>query len=140
LATEILGPWFNEFRALPAAGIRGGIMLGWNSDYIEATNLQIGRFTLLMVIRPTWEVSSFLFTVVYDPSEDSEKVAFLEELSSISPSSQMQWMVLGDFNLIYEARDKNNSNLNRQLMARVRHALDVCELLEFALQEVHLEQ
>jgi endonuclease/exonuclease/phosphatase family metal-dependent hydrolase len=73
-------------------------------------------------------------TVVYGPSEDSEKAAFLEELTSISPGSQMQWMVPFDFNLIYEARDKNNTNLNRKLMGRFRHALDRCELLEFALQ------
>jgi hypothetical protein len=42
--------------------------------------------------------------------------------------------VLGDFNLIYKARDKNNLNLNRQLMGKFRHALNDCELFEFSLQ------
>jgi hypothetical protein len=50
------------------------------------------------------------------------------------PHSPTPWLVLGDFNLIYKARDKNNLNLNRQLMGKFRHALDDCELFEFSLQ------
>jgi hypothetical protein len=42
--------------------------------------------------------------------------------------------MLGDFNLIYSARDKNNSNLNRRLMGIFMHVLDTCELFEFAIQ------
>jgi hypothetical protein len=41
---------------------------------------------------------------------------------------------MGDFNLIYEAHDKNNLNLNRRLMGQFRRTLDDYELLEFALQ------
>jgi endonuclease/exonuclease/phosphatase family metal-dependent hydrolase len=133
LATETLGSRFNEFRFQPANGTRGGIMLEWNSEYIQATDLRIERFTLSMIIRPTWEVSPFLLTVVYGPSEDSEKADCLD-LLLVSPSSQLQGMVLGDFNLISEERHKNNSNLNRQLMGRFRHTLDRCELFEIALQ------
>jgi hypothetical protein len=60
----------------------------------------IKQYTFSMIIRPTWEVSPFLRTVVYGPFEDVAKAEFLEELLSISPNSQMQWVVLGDFNLI----------------------------------------
>jgi hypothetical protein len=72
--------------------------------------------------------------VVYGPTEDVDKVDFLNELSSVAPVSQMQWIVLGDFNMIYEARDKSNLNLSRQLMGRFRRALDRCKLFELALQ------
>jgi endonuclease/exonuclease/phosphatase family metal-dependent hydrolase len=61
-------------------------------------------------------------------------VDFLNELSSVAPVSQMQWIVLGDFNMIYEARDRSNLNLSRQLMGRFRRALDRCKLFELALQ------
>jgi hypothetical protein len=56
-----------------------------------------------MIVRPTWEISPFLLTVVYGPSEDHEKAEYLEESLSLSLNSQMQWIILGDFNLIYEA-------------------------------------
>jgi hypothetical protein len=36
--------------------------------------------------------------------------------------------------LIYEARDKNNLNLNRRLMGQFRRSLDKWELIDFALQ------
>lgn len=44
------------------------------------------------------------------------------------------WLCLGDFNLIYEARDKNNNNINRRFMDLFRRALDASELMEFRLQ------
>jgi hypothetical protein len=36
--------------------------------------------------------------------------------------------------LIYEARDKNNGNINRTLMRKFRQALDASELIELRLQ------
>jgi endonuclease/exonuclease/phosphatase family metal-dependent hydrolase len=59
---------------------------------------------------------------------------FLEELVSLRPQPAAPWLVLGDFNLIYEASDKNNLNLNRWLMGKFRAALNDCELFEFTLQ------
>jgi hypothetical protein len=70
---------------------------------------------------------------VYGPSEDYEKNCFLDELLSIKMIVPAPWLVLDNFNLIYEVRDKNNMNLNLQLMSRSRHTLDNCELFEFAL-------
>jgi len=45
-----------------------------------------------------------------------------------------KWRILGDFNIIYRARDKNNSNLNLQLMRRFRAAINHCQLKEIHLQ------
>jgi hypothetical protein len=89
-----------------------GVLLGWHVDFIEASNVLLKWFSLSMTVRPTWEASPFHLTMVYRPLEDAEKSEFLEELLSIAPSAPMQGVVLGDFNLIYEAWDKNNLNLN----------------------------
>lgn len=50
------------------------------------------------------------------------------------PPSGTKWLILGDFNLIYRARDKNNRNLNLRLMRRFRTTLEFCELKEIRLQ------
>jgi hypothetical protein len=92
--------------------------LGWHADFIEASNLLLKWFLLSMTVQPTLEASPFLLTVVYGPSDGEQKSEFLEELLCITPSAPMQWVMLGDFNLIYEVKDKNNQNLNRQLMGR----------------------
>jgi hypothetical protein len=92
IATEILGQRFDGFEYLPANGTRGGIILGWHSDFIVASDLLLKRFSLSMVLRPAWEVSPFLLTVVYGPTDDADKVEFLNELLSPAPTSQMQWI------------------------------------------------
>lgn len=55
------------------------------------------------------------------------------------PPANAPWICLGDFNLIYEARDKNNNNINRAQMRKFRQTLDASELDQAAEQEVHLE-
>jgi hypothetical protein len=103
IATEVLGHHFNEFKYLLAMGTRGGIMLGRHTDFIDATSLVLRHFSLSMTLRPTWMAAPFLLIVVYGPSEDADKPEFLNELLSITPSNPTQWLVLEDFNLIYEA-------------------------------------
>lgn len=41
---------------------------------------------------------------------------------------------MGDYNLIYHAADKNNSNMNPRLLAQFRNTLNTCELKEVHLQ------
>jgi len=71
--------------------------------------------------------------VVYGPSEDPGKEAFLQELLNLKPPQDTPWLCIGDFNLIHSAADKNNLSLNRRLMGRFRSTLDTCELLELTL-------
>jgi exonuclease III len=88
LATETLGQRFNDYKYLRANGTRGGILLGWHSDFIEASNLLLKQFSLsMMTVWPTWEVSPFLLTMVYSPTEDVKNSEFLDELLSVSPRS-----------------------------------------------------
>lgn len=62
------------------------------------------------------------------------KEEFLHEMISIKPPPGTPWLILGDFNLIYKASDKNILNLNHRLMGKFRTALDECELMEICLQ------
>jgi hypothetical protein len=80
------------------------------------------------------DLTSFLLTTVYGPARHNRKQAFLQDMRNLKPSLGTQWLILGDFNLIYKASDKNNGNLNRQLMGQFRDALDECDLREINLQ------
>jgi hypothetical protein len=55
-------------------------------------------------------------------------------MRSLKPDNDAKWLILGDFNLIYKARDKNNRNLNLRLMRSFRRTIEVCELKELPLQ------
>jgi hypothetical protein len=52
------------FQFLPARGTRGGILLGWDSDFIEATDLLMKEFSLSMNIKLKTEGVSFLLSMV----------------------------------------------------------------------------
>jgi hypothetical protein len=53
---------------------------------------------------------------VYDPTDDAEKSTFLDELHQFRSTHSELWLLAGDFNMIYQAADKNNGHLHRRLM------------------------
>jgi hypothetical protein len=70
---------------------------------------------------------------VYGPHDDARKQEFLNEIVDIHNSVIGPWLILGDFNLIKEARDKNNSNIDRRWMNKFKAALNSSNLLELPL-------
>jgi len=79
-------------------------------------------------------MTSFTFTVVYGPSRHPEKIPFLNHMRNLKPPDGTRWLILGDFNLIYKVRNKNNRNINLSLMRRFRRTIDYYELKEINLQ------
>lgn len=73
---------------------------------------------------------SWSITVVYGPQTDDDKAEFLEELLQIGRDRAGAWMVCGDFNMIYQAADKNNDRLNRAAMRRFQSFIGRANLLE----------
>jgi hypothetical protein len=67
---------------------------------------------------------------VYGPQEDELKIQFLQEFKDIRALCIGPWLLPRDFNMIYQAADKNNPNLNRAL---IRSSLDVTSLKEIQL-------
>jgi hypothetical protein len=72
-------------------------------------------------------------TGVYGPQSIAEKHNFLQELKNLASQRWDKWLVLGDFNLIYQASDKNNRNLNQHLMGAFKLALNNLLLKEICL-------
>jgi hypothetical protein len=77
--------------------------------------------------------SAWWITGVYGPQSSAEKLVFLQELSGLAAQHWTKWLALGDFNLIYQASDKNNCNLNQRLMGAFKLALDSLQM-----KEIHL--
>lgn len=90
----------------------------------------IGIFSITVSVSLVDSTSSFWLTTVYGPTDDSRKDEFLAEIARAAPPSGQPWLINGDFNLIYEARVKNNSNINRRIMGKFRAAIDAAGLRE----------
>lgn len=67
---------------------------------------------------------------MYGPTDENLKEDFLLELAGAAPPMGEPWLLNGDFNMIYQARDKSNSNINRRVMGRFRRAVDYGGLKE----------
>lgn len=93
-----------------------------------------GEFTVSAKLEPTTSVEDWWITIVYGPQGDTDKIRFLHELRNIRVLFGERWLVIGDFNLILQAQDKSNNNLNRRLMGMFRNLVNVLELKELSLQ------
>ena len=115
----ILGPRFDGFEYLPAAGTRGGILVAWQSGRLAGSICSLGDYSLTIRITPSVG-EPWWFTTVYGPSTDCDKDAFLLELRDVAGRCPGSWEVAGDFNLILEASDKHQGVINRGLMGKFR--------------------
>jgi exonuclease III len=115
--TAYLGGFrLSNYAFKPAAGVlgnRGGLLLLWNNDHLDVSEITIGEFHISATFCVRECGTLFRLTNVYRPSRHNRKLTFLREMESIKPPQGTKWMIVGDFNLIYKATDKNNRNLNR---------------------------
>lgn len=96
--------------------------------------MSFGAFFLFAKVTIASSGTSFKLTSVYGPTRSNLKDAFFQELAQEKPPTGDKWLVTGDFNQIYRARDKNRANVDRSRIVRFRNALNVCELEEIRLQ------
>lgn len=113
-------------RAAPSClqSAPAGIAILWNKELVDVVTHAVGQFAVTIRVTVARCHTSFWLTTVYGPNDDASKEAFLAEISSTAPPMSEPWIICSDFNQIYEAREKNNLNLNRRLMDRFRTAID----------------
>jgi hypothetical protein len=134
LARFLGGYKLDKFAFKPARGTRGGILLLWTSAVFDVQEVRVGRFLISAQVTVILTGATFLLTGVYGPTRHHLKDSFLRHIRRLRPSPGEGWLILGDFNMIYHARDKNNSNVNLARMRRFRSTIDRCELHEIPLQ------
>ena len=121
------------FVALPATQTREGILLALSEDHFSLSHIFLYNNAITAKVTMKADDLEWWITVVYGPQTDAEKLLFLQELMDIATPAHERWLVLGDFNLIYQAVDKNNTNLNRRLMGSFRATIDDLHPKEISL-------
>lgn len=133
--SESLGARFSsQFIFLPTEGTRGGALIAVDKDYYTITHSEHRQHTVTVCVASSQCATSWWITVVYGPQGDHEKIEFLRELRDVKAVVGDQWLVIGDFNLILQAEDKSNDNLNQRLMGEFRSTINFLELKELSLR------
>lgn len=109
-------------------------MFAVDENHYKIANSEAGVHTVTSLISSCSDQRSWCVTVVYGPQEDQAKLNFLGELRWLQHTVTDNWLIIGDFNMILEARDKSNSNLNRRLMGAFREAVRDLNLKELNLR------
>ena len=134
IISATLGPNFTaNYAVLPAIGTRGGMILATSDAYFTLSDIHITQATLSGTVTMLSEGITWTITCVYGPQRDQEKLAFIEELRGLKPMARDAWLILGDFNLITKAADKNNLNTNRRLIGKFQAARDFLQLKDMRL-------
>jgi len=133
MINEMLRAGFSSFSYLPAVGASGGVLIACRSPDFSLSQLSVGKFSVSVLLTANDGTEPWCLTGVYGPQPDADKVEFLNELRSIQTSISCPWMIAGDFNLILDATDKNNLNLNRRNMGRFHRFVDEMELKDVPL-------
>jgi exonuclease III len=118
----------------PANGRSGGMLMGIRDSLFEVGALAQGEFFLSAKLyhRPTKFKCEFIG--VYGLVDHSHSTSFLQELDGRVDNSQYPIMLMGDFNLIRGAHDKNNNNINWALVSLFNDAIS-----RWALLRLHLD-
>jgi hypothetical protein len=92
------------------------MLMGIRDDTFEVGAIDQGTFFLSAIL--FHRESKFKFEVigVYGPADHTRSIQFLVDLEDKVQRSTFPVVVMGDFNLIRGAQDKNNSNINWPLV------------------------
>jgi hypothetical protein len=124
----------NQTLHLPSQGASGGIIIASDADFFDMSLLHCSSpYSISVRITSKLEDEVWDLTGVYGPQQENEKLDFLNELRNIHNLVRSEWMILGDFNMIRRAREKNKGIINRRIMSQFNKTIDDLQLLELDL-------
>jgi exonuclease III len=104
----------NQTFHLPSLGASGGILIAADLDYFDMVIIPCASvYSISVRIRSRLVDEVWDLTGVYGPQHDNEKTVFLSELRSIQIMMKPEWVLLGDFNMIRRAREKQRVNQHK---------------------------
>jgi len=120
--------------SLPSVGVCGGILIAASERFFTVTQPYLTNNTISATITMLSENKTWTLTGVYGPQSDADKILFIEEIVDVKPQALPSWLILGDFNLILCAQDKNNARLNVPMINRFQSNIDNLELARIELR------
>jgi hypothetical protein len=118
---------------LPAVGSAGGIISAVNSHSLTLTNHTHGLFSTSLNLSCPVSGTNIIISNIYAPSQRSLKADFLLEIRQIAPTSSTPWLLIGDFNLIRFACEKNKNNFHSSEAHMFNTAISDLQLIELPL-------
>ncbi|AQK93753.1 hypothetical protein ZEAMMB73_Zm00001d010260 [Zea mays] len=115
--------------------VPGGVVTAWDSAVLELTSSISRSFSLTTTFSSHFANAPLTITNVYAPSNHQDSPTFLDELSDLLPSISGPWLLIGDFNMLRGAADKNQGHLDNHLCTMFNSTIDSLVVAELQLQD-----
>jgi mannosylglycoprotein endo-beta-mannosidase len=125
---------FDNFEFIPSLGASGGILVAWKGSCFSGTRIFSNNFCVSIEFCSVHNNDSWVLTCVYAPCSPDGKLVFLEWLKNIQMPDNVDWLLLGDFNLIRKPEDRNRPGGSLSEMALFNEAISSLGINEVLLQ------
>lgn len=119
---------------LPSIGVCRGVLIAASEHFFSLSLPHLTTNTVSTKITMLAENKVWSMTGVYGPHSDIEKILFLQEILDVSNQALSARLLLGDFNLILNAHEKNNAQVNLPVLHRFKTTIDNLELARIELR------
>jgi exonuclease III len=119
---------------LPSTGASGGILIAASARFFRLHSLHTTANTISATVTMMADNTEWSITGVYGPQADNEKILFMQEITDLKQHMLPAWLLLGDFNLIYRAQDKNNGCINLTMLNRFKSTIDNLAVAQIELR------
>jgi len=131
---NICPPDFDRFEYLPSVGASGGILTAWKSKLFSGELIFSNEHAISVQMSSMHNNDSWLLTNVYAPCTDEGKRQFVNWFKNIQIPHEVDWLVVGDFNLMRKHEDRNKEGGDSSEMFLFNSAISSLGLNEITLQ------
>lgn len=124
----------DAFEFLPSNGASGGILIAWKSMLFDGEKIFSNDYAISVQFCSKHDSTAWILTCVYGPCTAEGKTSFLNWFKKIVMPDNLDWIILGDFNLIRKPEDRNKPGGDLTDMFRFNSAISTLGLNEVNLQ------
>ena len=125
---------FDQFVFSPSVGASGGLLIVWDSRFFTGILLDVQPFGLAVRFTSSHNHSVWTLVNVYGPCDTMRRDAFVQWLYHIVIPSEDNWLILGDFNFIRSADNRNQPSGDTNDMFIFNEIIDHLGLLELPIK------
>lgn len=108
---------FNKYEYLPSVGASGGCITIWKGSKFTGMLSFMIEYGLFVELTSIYSGDKWVLTNIYGPTDPPSKPAFVEWMKNIEMSDDLDWLLVGDFNLIRGPEDrKPKGHINEMVM------------------------
>lgn len=122
-----------DMPPMPAINSKGGILIAWTNVF-SFINTYTHNYSCTVTLSSNSTHQEFMLTNVYGPTDNSSKLAFLQELRDIRNTNELPWLVVGDLNLLRNTRETTSTTYNLGTIMEFNHCSEELSISEVPLR------